>query len=186
MLFATFCDGTDVMRLGQWPPDAGRRFWRRELSLGRDSARAVRTRDRFVVCGAAHRTVRFWDKAAVNESAFLRGALRQIVAHADGLRLAVRTCPLRKVHQDLSQYCIKRLLPSLLPFLPSPFLSPFLSLFPLDSLRCGGGVRSRCPLSSFHRCCSRARPWAWLQYRSHVVSNGRVFVQRSGRSNSPR
>ena len=59
MLFATFCDGADVMRLGQWPPDASRRFWRRELSLGRDSARAVRTRDRFVVCGAAHRTVRF-------------------------------------------------------------------------------------------------------------------------------
>ena len=69
------------MRLGQWPPDASRRFRRWELSLGRDSARTARSRDRFVVCGAAHRTVMFRDRAAVNESAFLRGAPRYILAH---------------------------------------------------------------------------------------------------------
>ena len=183
MLFATFCDGTDVMRLGQWPPDAGCRFWRRELSLGRDSARAVRTRDRFAVCGAAHRNVRFWDKAAVNESAFLRGASRQIVAHADGLRLTVRTCPLRKpgfvpvLHQAVLAFAFVFAFSFLISF-PVAFFFGFSALWRWRQLSLS--------FSSFHRCCSRAWPWAWLQYRNHVVSNGRVFVQRSGRSNSPR
>ena len=64
------------MGLGGWPPDAGRHFRRRELSLASDPARTVRAHDRLVVCGAAHRTVRLQDGAAVHESASLRGALR--------------------------------------------------------------------------------------------------------------
>ena len=62
----------------------------------------MRARGRIVVCGAARRTVRFRNRATVNESAFLRGALREIVAHTDGFRLAVRTVPC--VNQGLSSY----------------------------------------------------------------------------------
>ena len=68
MLFASFCDGTDVMRLGQRPPTP--------VAVSGAGSCPLETRDRFAVCGAAHRNVRFWDKAAVNESASLRGALR--------------------------------------------------------------------------------------------------------------
>ena len=90
---------------GQWTPDPGRRFRRLELSPGRDSARTVRARDRFMVCGAAHRTVRFQDMAAVNKSASLRDARRDVVAQADGLRLAAR-------HHGVRGAAVGRRLPS--------------------------------------------------------------------------
>ena len=166
------------MRLGQWLPDAGRRFRRREVSRSRGSARTVRSRDRCVVIGTARRTVRFWDRAAV------RGALRLIVAQAHGLSLAVRTLPLRK--PELVQVSIKRSLPSLLP-LPSPVLSPFLSLFPLDSVRCGGGVHSRCPLPPFIDFCGREWSRAWLQHRNHVVCHvGRVCCSSASEEVMPK
>ena len=90
---------------GQWTPDPGRRFRCVELSPGRDSARTVRARDRFMVCGAAHRTVRFQDMAAVNKSASLRDARRDVVAQADGLRLAAR-------HHGVRGAAVGRRLPS--------------------------------------------------------------------------
>ena len=74
------------------------------------------------------------------------------------------------VNQDLSQCSIKRFLPWPLHFL----ISFLVALW----LLCVVARPHSLSLSSFHRCCGRAWPWAWLQNRNHVVSNGRVFVQR--------
>ena len=78
--------------------------------------------------------------------------------------------PVPCVNQDLSQCSIKRFLP-----LPLHFLSPFLSPFGFFAL---WRVRSRCPCPPFIGAAAELGLGRGCKNRNHVVSNGRVFVQR--------
>ena len=133
------------------------------------------TRDRFVVGGAAHRTIRSRDGTAVNERASLRVELRQVVAHTDGLGLAICTHTFHEpglipgVHQTVFAVAF--------PFAIFRLVS-FLGVF---SFRFSALWRWRpfsLPSSSLGRC--RGGDWfgAWLQHRNHVVPDCRAFVQR--------
>ena len=79
-------------------------------------------------------------------------------------------------NQDFSKLSANLFFPSPLP-LPSSFLAPFLSPFPLDSPRCGGGVHYRYLLPPLTGAADGLCFGRDCNIENHVVTNVRVVVQ---------